>query len=187
MDNSDNVREFKVQAPRPRFLLDPDIWVLVSVGAFILFNAGGDKVSSSMLSSHLPLIFVSFVFLLYRQHTQVSEESLLLIRGVGLQIRTTYKLFNRTQTQFIDRARITDILINEGITRSQVRYYLAIFVKDDGKMAVVFEHLLPRINPFLLQVYHGAREAMQITSAGSGNDYTQSVTQSVSRASSQHF
>ncbi|KAG0305468.1 hypothetical protein BGZ98_004089 [Dissophora globulifera] len=85
----------------------------------------------------------------------VTEETILVIRDVGVQVKTVY-LGGRSSSRFIDRSKISDIIINEAITMMHIRVYLAIIVEGEDKMVVVFQHLLPRLN-VLLPAYHGAR------------------------------
>ncbi|KAI1302175.1 hypothetical protein EDD11_005640 [Mortierella claussenii] len=85
----------------------------------------------------------------------VTEETILVIRDVGVQVKTVY-LGGRSSCRFIDRSKISDIIINEAITMMHIRVYMAIIVEGEDKMVVVFQHLLPRLN-VLLQAYHGAR------------------------------
>lgn len=76
-------------------------------------------------------------------------------------------------TRFIDRPKIEDIVILEGISFWQIKSYIAIITKNEDKMVVVFEvrsifylkhnelmpykNLLPKLDPVLLQVYQGSR------------------------------
>jgi phosphatidylinositol glycan class H protein len=85
-------------------------------------------------------------------------ESLLVIKDLGLELKTTYLLFNKQESKFIDQSKILEIIINEGISRWQVKFYLAVIV-DGGSVAVVFENLLPRLD-VLKEVYNGTRKMM---------------------------
>ncbi|CAG8722794.1 3560_t:CDS:2, partial [Ambispora leptoticha] len=85
----------------------------------------------------------------------ISLESILLIHDVGVQVKTTF-MDGRCVSKFIDRSKILDVVINEGITMLSVKFYLAIIVEGQDRMVVVFEHLLPRLN-ILLKVYQGTR------------------------------
>ncbi|RGB40912.1 GPI-GlcNAc transferase complex, PIG-H component-domain-containing protein [Rhizophagus diaphanus] len=85
----------------------------------------------------------------------VKEESILSIRDVGIQVKTIY-MNGRSVSRFIDKSKISDIIINEGITMLQVKFYMTIIVDGQDRMVVVFEHLLPKLN-ILLQVYRGTR------------------------------
>ncbi|CAO3649993.1 unnamed protein product [Mucor fragilis] len=84
------------------------------------------------------------------------QESILAIRDVGIQVKTTY-WGGSSVSRFINRNKIDDVIINEGISFWQIKSYMAILVKDEDKMVVVFEHLLPRLKPVLLRAYQGTR------------------------------
>ncbi|CAO3660784.1 unnamed protein product [Umbelopsis vinacea] len=99
------------------------------------------------------------VIWMWIKFTTVKEESILAIRNVGVQVKTTY-LSGRSVSHFIERSRICDIIIHEAITMWQVKFYMAIIVARQDRMIVVFEHLLPQLNPTLITVYRGARSMM---------------------------
>ncbi|KAI8148697.1 GPI-GlcNAc transferase complex, PIG-H component-domain-containing protein [Fennellomyces sp. T-0311] len=86
----------------------------------------------------------------------VKQESILAVKDIGVQVRTVY-WGGRSVSKFIDQHKIDDIIINEGITMWQIKSYMAILVKQQDRMVVVFEHLLPRLRPVLLDVYWGTR------------------------------
>jgi hypothetical protein len=65
-------------------------------------------------------------------------ESLLVVRDLGIQLKTTYNT-GRSQSKFIDKGKILELIINEGITLFQVKFYLAVLVEGEDKMSVVFE------------------------------------------------
>lgn len=54
--------------------------------------------------------------------------------------------------QFLDKAKIKAILINEGITMHRVVFYLAFVVEGRKQMVVAFEHLKPRLH-ILVKIY----------------------------------
>jgi len=85
----------------------------------------------------------------------VSEESLLVIRDLGVQVQTVY-CTGVTEQRFIDRAHIADVVINEGIRMQQVVYYLTVILHGQTTMQVVFENTLPRLHT-LLSIYREAR------------------------------
>ncbi|SAM09185.1 hypothetical protein [Absidia glauca] len=86
-------------------------------------------------------------------------ESLLVMRDIGIQVKTTY-WSGRTESKFINRLKIENVVINEGITLWQVKPYIAILVKDQDKMTIVFENLLPPLHPVLLETYRGTRQLL---------------------------
>ncbi len=67
------------------------------------------------------------------------EESLLILRTLGIQTRSLspYYLFPAT-TRFIPTSQIVDIFIHEAFRGFEVRYYLAVVVKGEGEVVVVF-------------------------------------------------
>ncbi|ORX44241.1 hypothetical protein DM01DRAFT_1340430 [Hesseltinella vesiculosa] len=81
------------------------------------------------------------------------------MQDIGIQVNTRYWT-GRSTCKFIHRMKIQDIIINEGITLWQVKPYLAILIKDHDKMNIVFENLLPRLNPDLIVTYRGARQLL---------------------------
>lgn len=79
--------------------------------------------------------FCEVVFKCWMHH---HLESILAMKDVGIQVRTVY-WGGRTVSRFIDRRKIHDIIINEGITMWQIKSYMAIIVKNQEHMIVVFE------------------------------------------------
>ncbi|KAI8374615.1 GPI-GlcNAc transferase complex, PIG-H component-domain-containing protein [Radiomyces spectabilis] len=89
----------------------------------------------------------------------VKEESILAMRDIGIQVKTTY-WGGSSVSRFVNRLKIEDVVLNEGITMWQIKSYMALLVKDQEKMTVVFEHLLPKLQPILLDVYRGVRQTI---------------------------
>ncbi|CAM9856141.1 unnamed protein product [Discosporangium mesarthrocarpum] len=85
----------------------------------------------------------------------VKEESLLVIPDLGVQIATKYA-DGRETTQFLDRAKIKEVLINEGITMQRVIFYMAFIVVGQDEMVVPFNNLKPRLD-VLAEIYRGTR------------------------------
>ncbi|KAG2180066.1 hypothetical protein INT43_003853 [Umbelopsis isabellina] len=100
-----------------------------------------------------------FVLLTWIKLNTVKEERILAIRNVGVQVKTIY-LSGRSISHFVERSRICDIIIHEAITIWQVKFYMAIIVVKQDRMKVVFEHLLPPLNPTLITAYRGVRSMM---------------------------
>lgn len=93
---------------------------------------------------------------------QIKEESLLVIKDLGVEIKTSYMLL-RSETLFIDQARILEVILNEGVYEWEVRFYMAIIIEGQDSMEVVFHHLKPRLS-VLLPVYHGTRACLKFSS-----------------------
>ncbi|KAF2743791.1 hypothetical protein M011DRAFT_450681 [Sporormia fimetaria CBS 119925] len=85
------------------------------------------------------------------------EESLLVIRGLGLQTSTSspWYLVSAT-TRFIPTTSIQDVFVHEAFIGFGVRFYLAIVVKDELDVVIGFPRLLPRLH-MLEEVWNGAR------------------------------
>jgi phosphatidylinositol N-acetylglucosaminyltransferase subunit H len=68
-----------------------------------------------------------------------TKESLLVLRGLGVQTSTSSSTYLSTETtRFIPTTAIQDIFIHEAFKGFEVRYYLAIVVKGEDDVVVVF-------------------------------------------------
>ncbi|KAI8337234.1 GPI-GlcNAc transferase complex, PIG-H component-domain-containing protein [Chlamydoabsidia padenii] len=99
----------------------------------------------------------------------VKQESLLVMQDIGIQVKTTY-WSGRSESKFINRQKIENVVINEGITLWQVKPYMAILVKEQDKMTIVFENLLPSLHPALLDTYKGTKQLLFSESTTSSSD-----------------
>ncbi|CZT21077.1 related to phosphatidylinositol N-acetylglucosaminyltransferase, putative [Ramularia collo-cygni] len=89
-----------------------------------------------------------------------TEESLLVIRGLGVQTSTSSPTYFWTSsTRFIPTSSIQDIFIYEAFKGFEVRFYLSIVVEGEEDVVVVFPSLLPR-REILEQVWRGARACL---------------------------
>lgn len=67
------------------------------------------------------------------------EESLLVIRGFGIQTSTSSPTYLSTAvTRFIPTTQIQDIVIHEAFKGFEVRFYLAVIVEGEPDVLVVF-------------------------------------------------
>ena len=67
------------------------------------------------------------------------EESFLALRTLGLQTRTLSPCYLLpATTRFIPTAQISDLFIHEAFRGFEVRYYLAVVVKEEKDVVVVF-------------------------------------------------
>lgn len=70
--------------------------------------------------------------------TRVTEESMLVVREVGVQLeRRTH--FGRSKTRFIPRERLLELVLSEGIHCHQFVFYLAFIVEGERRMVLPFE------------------------------------------------
>ena len=73
------------------------------------------------------------------QSDMTEEETLLVLRGLGVQTSTSSSTFLSTsKTTFIPTTKIQDIIIHEAFKGLEVRFYLAIIVEDATEVVVVF-------------------------------------------------
>ncbi|ORZ26647.1 GPI-GlcNAc transferase complex, PIG-H component-domain-containing protein [Lobosporangium transversale] len=145
--HADNTREYIMTSDAKRINSYDFMLIFICLG--LVYALGTTKTCYAVVSL-LILFRIAFKLLF-----MVTEETILVIRDVGVQVKTVY-LGGRSSSRFIDRSKITDIIINEAITMMHIRVYMAIIVEGEDRMVVVFQHLLPRLN-VLLQAYHGAR------------------------------
>ncbi|CAG8940018.1 unnamed protein product [Penicillium salamii] len=89
-----------------------------------------------------------------------TEESLLVIRGFGIQTSTSSATYLSTAaTRFIPTTQIQDIVIHEAFKGFEVRFYLAVIVEGEPNAVVVFPHTLPK-REILEQVWRGSRRCL---------------------------
>ncbi|KAJ9193661.1 hypothetical protein DTO164E3_7753 [Paecilomyces variotii] len=89
-----------------------------------------------------------------------TEESLLVIRGLGIQTSTSSASYCSTSaTRFIPTTQIQDIVIHEAFKGFEVRFYLAIIVEGEPDVVVVFPNLLPK-RLILEEVWRGTRQCL---------------------------
>ncbi|PCH08921.1 Hypothetical protein PENO1_004080 [Penicillium occitanis (nom. inval.)] len=89
-----------------------------------------------------------------------TEESLLVIRGLGVQTSTSSSMYwSSAATRFIPTTQIQDIVIHEAFKGFEVRFYLAIIVEGESGVVVVFPNLLPK-RTLLEEVWRGARQCL---------------------------
>ena len=69
----------------------------------------------------------------------ITEESLLVIRGLGIQTSTSSNTYlSKATTRFIPTTQIQDIVIHEAFKGFEVRFYLAVIVEGEKDVVVVF-------------------------------------------------
>lgn len=73
-----------------------------------------------------------------------TEESLLVIRGLGIQTSTSSNTYlSKATTRFIPTTQIQDIVIHEAFKGFEVRFYLAVIVEGEKDVVVVFPVRIP--------------------------------------------
>lgn len=90
----------------------------------------------------------------------LTEESLTVLRGLGIQISTTSSTYLLSPTKrFIPTTSIQDIFLYEAFKGFGVRFYLAIVVEGEENVVVVFPTLLPR-RAILEEVWRGTKKCL---------------------------
>ncbi|KAI1266160.1 hypothetical protein F5Y18DRAFT_435108 [Xylariaceae sp. FL1019] len=114
----------------------------------------------------IPLCLGALYILTLRLYT---EESLLVLRGLGIQTKSTKKsiLTGKATTRFIPTQKIQDILINEAFWGFGVKYCLIVVVEEEEDVVLVFPKLLPR-RKVLERVWRGVRECLFEEGEGKG-------------------
>lgn len=80
-------------------------------------------------------------------------ESLLVIQQMGVQFQSV-DVLGRQNCSFIAHSDITDVIINEAVTFSDVFYYVSFLIKGKNHMVLAFREIRPRLE-VSLKVYHG--------------------------------
>ncbi|KAL4992623.1 GPI-GlcNAc transferase complex, PIG-H component-domain-containing protein [Aspergillus falconensis] len=89
-----------------------------------------------------------------------TEESLVVIRGLGIQTSTSSPTYlSKAATRFIPTTEIQDIVIHEAFKGFEVRFYLAVVVVGEPEVVVVFPKLLPN-RAKLEEVWRGSRHCL---------------------------
>ncbi|KAJ7285960.1 hypothetical protein C8J57DRAFT_1286361 [Mycena rebaudengoi] len=111
------------------------------------------------------LIFLLSSFV-YFKCTQVLFESVIVIPPHGIQLETHRGLpwWSLTVTRrFVPLASLQDFVIHEGLSKWNVRYYLAaiqLTQSGDFRIHIAYENLLPHFT-VLLEVYQGVQEILR--------------------------
>ncbi|KAI0005974.1 GPI-GlcNAc transferase complex, PIG-H component-domain-containing protein [Russula compacta] len=129
----------------------------------------------SVKGNAVPIVVIGtgLSLLVYRKFTQVLWESILVLPPYGIQLETYRGLPSLpffVSRRFIPLTEVQDVLINEGLRRWGVRYYLAVLYsprqgEGEQRLEVAYENVLPRF-PVLIKVYHDIHECLQNGIAG---------------------
>lgn len=103
----------------------------------------------------VPIIGAVLIYVWWKC-SQVLSESIVLLPSLGVQLETHWgsPSFPRplfTSRRFIPLSALQDVIINEGLRRWDVRYYLAFVIGEgsDVSLEVAYENLLPYHNVLL--------------------------------------
>ena len=104
--------------------------------------------------SILPSIFTVFVvssILLFVRRNEVIEESVLVIKDFGVQLRIKYAS-GLEEIKFLERAKIEGVIIHEFIKGSAVCFALAFMVYESTLLVVAFKNIYPGLD-FIKRIY----------------------------------
>lgn len=102
------------------------------------------------------LICAGVAWLIFRKGYR--EESLLVIRGLGVQTSSSSPSYLWTSsTRFIPTNAIQDIFIHEAFIGFEVRFYLNIVVEGDDEVVVVFPVRVNRLLQLRVSLTHQTR------------------------------
>lgn len=105
-------------------------------------------------------LVVLCILLVVKLRRRVKEESLLVMRSLGLQTTTTF-VTGRQESRFFNRENIEDVVISEAISMHSVIFYLVILLHNmDSKvpnLVPLFKNTMPRLDA-LKMVYRGIHD-----------------------------
>eukprot|EP01016_Furgasonia_blochmanni_P029227 TRINITY_DN3076_c0_g1_i24.p1 TRINITY_DN3076_c0_g1~~TRINITY_DN3076_c0_g1_i24.p1 ORF type:complete len:131 (-),score=11.89 TRINITY_DN3076_c0_g1_i24:204-596(-) len=91
---------------------------------------------------------------------KIKKESMTIIKELGVLLEK--ERLNRLKVrEFIDISKIKGLIIHEGMTPYDVRYYLAIIIKDSMEVKIPFSGFDLSLNQ-LLQVYYPSRRFLEL-------------------------
>ncbi|KAF4547664.1 Phosphatidylinositol N-acetylglucosaminyltransferase subunit gpi15-like protein [Elsinoe fawcettii] len=106
------------------------------------------------------LIPISLMFLYLCVRKGYTEESLLVIRGLGVQTSTSSPTYLSTaSTRFIPTSSIQDIFLHEAFKDFEVKFYLSIVVENEEDLVVVFPTVFPK-RQLLEEVWRGSKACL---------------------------
>ena len=129
-------------------------------------NESPSATTATVVAFLLPSI-IAVVLGLAHWRQQTVEESVLCIRGLGLQLKSKKRNGDERYT-FYEREKISEVYINESFHRFEPRYYLAFKVKGLKKLVLAFPETMPGIETNR-KVYHGCK-TMLIGEGGEGGE-----------------
>ncbi|KAK1922705.1 hypothetical protein DB88DRAFT_512224 [Papiliotrema laurentii] len=158
-------------------------WLLASAIVWLLWRVDWDASRSACklgswtgclehLQKHSPTTFLAafFILVLAGRSRMRMYQSITPLPGLGLQLSTTKYLaipwvhtstpiVLSTSKTFIPLSEISTVVINEGLTRWSVRYFLAVVQRGGTGIHIAFKDVRPR-HAVLREVYHGIREQL---------------------------
>ncbi|XP_071832566.1 phosphatidylinositol N-acetylglucosaminyltransferase subunit H-like [Apostichopus japonicus] len=146
--------------------LSSSLKIICCLSATVLFLSAAVSLIflEGMLMTTLAANGIFYIFISGALSFTVSQEKILVIRSMGLQIQTSY-LLGQEKTNFIPQQKIVDIVINEAISMHKVSYYLAVLLKTEGEeyhnfeVKPLFTNTMPPLT-VLKEVRRGCQEVL---------------------------
>lgn len=105
----------------------------------------------------VPFIII-FVILVHDILNYVQEESVMIIKDFGIQLKKSYR-FKKDYIQFLGRGKIESIFVHEYIRGSSVRYCLAYLLHNENRLLLSFKDVYPGL-PALHTVFRSCTDAL---------------------------
>ncbi|GAM89800.2 hypothetical protein ANO11243_078390 [Dothideomycetidae sp. 11243] len=107
-----------------------------------------------------PLLLLAALALGMAVRRPYTEESLLVVRGLGVQTSSSSGTYLSTaRTRFIPTSAIQDIFLHEAFKGFEVKFYLAIVVEGEEDLVVVFPKIFPK-RQLLEEVWRGTKACL---------------------------
>lgn len=125
-----HAKEFRISVPDASLFSAWDYLIILIILFCVLFNI----VHLFLLWLSLLIFYIPLRYVLAQR--SVKEESVLVIRDLGVQLRTRY-VNGKETSLFLDKNHIQSVIINEGIWRlCTIKFYLC-FLLDNKKDRLV--------------------------------------------------
>lgn len=102
-----------------------------------------------------PLIILPIIYAAYSFRTEVTKETLYVIKGLGLQL-TKFTRDNSSSNIFIDMSDIKEFIINETLSPYDARINLGIILTKSSHFIIPFQHFSLSLAQ-AKEIYQGAR------------------------------
>ncbi|EGC37305.1 hypothetical protein DICPUDRAFT_77082 [Dictyostelium purpureum] len=161
---NNDVREYRVSRKSTSIFTFFDWFLLFTFFCTIIKHQYYNQSLFKSFSTYFLILLILFRF--YLKLFIVKEESLIVMRELGVQLRRKY-ILRPERVEFIEKNKIEQIVINEGIAKHNVIFYMAFIVEGKNKaMVLAFEDLIPRIH-ILLKIYRGTSSFLYTTTSSS--------------------
>jgi len=139
---SNTVVDFTSKCNKPRFLFFAGSFSAICFFCILL--------NRSVLFTTI-LCFTCAMVMLFMHRNEVLEESVLVIKDFGVQLRLKYAS-GLEEIKFLERSKIEDVVIHEFIQGASVHFALAFLVCESNQLVLVFKEVYPGLD-FIKRVY----------------------------------